>query len=97
VLAWRRSLWFVWPLPHDGLDHSLHVAVTGMIPGQEHLEHFGTLFTPDVIERSHHSLAARKPDYGNRRTNLGRPRVRQQMVECVGRFAHAAVLIRGTA
>ncbi|MEQ8785146.1 MAG: hypothetical protein RIC55_02570 [Pirellulaceae bacterium] len=46
----------------------------------------GTLFTPDTILRWHRMLVAKKWDTSNRR-KIGRPRIRQVIVELILRFA----------
>ncbi len=49
---------------------------------------FGTLFTPDTILRWHRQLVAKKWDYSDRRkSTIGRPRVRQVIVDHVLKFA----------
>ena len=46
-----------------------------------------TIVTPDTILRWHRTLVAQKWDYTDRRTSVGRPRVRQEIVDLVLRFA----------
>ena len=68
-------------------DQRRRLAVKGKILGRKRLEQIGTLFTPDTILRWHRMLVARKWDYSSQRTKVGRPRVRQEIVELVVRFA----------
>ena len=46
-----------------------------------------TIVTPDTILRWHRTLVARKWDYSDRRKSVGRPRVGQEIVGLVLRFA----------
>ena len=55
--------------------------------GRKRLEQIGTWFTPDTILRWHRLLVAKKWDYSSQRTKVGRPRIRQDIVELVMRFA----------
>ena len=69
-------------------DQRRRLAVKGKLLGRKRLQEIGTLFTPDTILRWHCTLVARKWDYSNRRKNqVGRPRVRQVIVELILRFA----------
>jgi transposase InsO family protein len=68
-------------------DQRRRLAVKGAILGRKRLEQIGTLFTPDTILRWHRWLVAQKWDYSSQRTEVGRPRVRQEIVELVVRFA----------
>ncbi len=63
------------------------LAVKGKILGRKRLEEFGTLFTPDTILRWHRMLVAKKWDYSERRKSVGRPRVKQEIVDLVRRLA----------
>jgi transposase len=47
------------------------------------LGEIGTAFTPDTILRRHRQLVAEKWDCSDRRRTVGRPRVRQEIVELV--------------
>ena len=58
-------------------DQRRRLAVKGKVLGRKMLEEVGTLFTPDTILRWHRTLVAQKWDYTDRRTSVGRPRVRQ--------------------
>lgn len=69
-------------------DQRRRLAVRGKILGRRRLEEVGTLFTPDTILRWHRKLVARKWDYSDRRgSTVGRPRVRQVIVDLVLKFA----------
>ena len=63
------------------------LAVKGKILGRKTLAEIGTLFTPDTILRWHRLLVARKWDYSKNRKSTGRPRVDEEIVELVLRFA----------
>ncbi len=63
------------------------LAVKGRILGRRMLEEVGTLFTPDTILRRHRLLVAKKWDYSERRKSVGRPRIRQVIVNLILRFA----------
>ena len=64
------------------------LAVKGKMLGRKRLEEVGTLFTPDTILRWHRKLVARKWDYSDRRVStIGRPRVRQVIVDLVLKLA----------
>jgi putative transposase len=68
-------------------DQRRRLAVKGKILGRKQLEQVGTLFTPDTILRWHRMLVARKWDYSERRKSVGRPRIRQVVVDLILRFA----------
>lgn len=69
-------------------DQRRRLAVKGKILGRKRLEEVGTLFTPDTILRWHRKLVAQKWDYSDRRTSrIGRPRVRQVIVDLTVKFA----------
>ena len=68
-------------------DQRRRLAVKGKILGRKTLSEIGTLFTPDTILRWHRLLVARKWDYSKNRKSTGRPRVGQDIVELVLRFA----------
>ncbi|REK25516.1 MAG: hypothetical protein DWQ42_11235 [Planctomycetota bacterium] len=68
-------------------DQRRRLAVRGKVLGRRLLGQVGTLFTPDTILRWHRQLVATKWDYSDRRKAIGRPRVRQQIVELVLRLA----------
>lgn len=63
------------------------LAVKGKILGRKRLAEIGALFTPDTILRWHRKLVARKWNYADRRTTVGRPRVRPETMDLVLRFA----------
>jgi len=68
-------------------DQRRRLAVRGKSLGRKRLEEVGTLFTPDTILRWHRMLVARKWDYSERRKSVGHPRVKQEIVDLVLRFA----------
>ena len=69
-------------------DQRRRLAVKGKILGHKLLEEVGTLFAPDTILRWHRQLVAQKWNYSERRTKrVGRPHVRQVIVDLVLRFA----------
>jgi transposase InsO family protein len=73
-------------LLNDGQRRRL--AVKGKILGRKLLREFVTLFTPDTILRWHRQLVAKKWDHSDRRkSTVGRPRVRQVIVDLVLKFA----------
>ncbi len=72
-------------------DQRRCLAVKGSILGRKRLEEVGTLFTPDTILRWHRMLVAKKWDYSARRKSVGRPRVNQEIVALVLRFARENV------
>lgn len=62
------------------------LAIKGKILGRKLLQQFGTLFTPDTILRWHRMLVAQKWSYAS--TKIGRPRIRQVIVDLILRFAN---------
>ncbi len=69
-------------------DQRRRLAVKGKALGRKQLEQVGTLFTPDTILRWHRQLVAKKWDYSDRKKNtLGRPRIRQVIVDLTVKFA----------
>ena len=69
-------------------DQRRRLAVKGKVLGRKRLAEVGTLFTPDTILRWHRELVAQKWDYSERRKNqVGRPRIRQVIVDLVLRLA----------
>jgi hypothetical protein len=68
-------------------DQRRRLAVKGKILGRKRLEEVGTLFTPDTILRWHRTLVAQKWDNSDRRKRVGRPRIRQVIVDLILRFA----------
>ena len=68
-------------------DQRRRLAVKGKILGRKILEDVGTLFTPDTILRWHRHLVAQKWDYSQKRKSVGRPRIRQVIVDLILRIA----------
>ena len=68
-------------------DQRRRLAVKGKVLGRKRLQDVGTLFTPDTILRWHRLLVAKKWDYSDQRKSVGRPRIRQVIVELILRFA----------
>ena len=68
-------------------DQRRRLAVKGKILGRKRLEEVGTLFTPDTILRWHQILVAKKWDHSNGRKSVGRPRIRQVIVDLILRLA----------
>ncbi len=68
-------------------DQRRRLAVKGKFLGRKMLEEVGTLFTPDTILRWHRQLVARKWDHSHKRKLVGRPRIRQVIVDLILRFA----------
>jgi len=61
--------------------------VKGKILGRKRLEEIGALFTPDTILRWHRTLVAKKWGHSDQRKSVGRPRIRQVIVDLILRFA----------
>ncbi len=68
-------------------DQRRRLAVQGKILGRKRLEEVGTLFTPDTILRWHRLLVAQKWDASDKRRHVGRPRIRQVIVDLILRVA----------
>ena len=68
-------------------DQRRRLAVKGKILGRKMLQQVGTLFTPDTILRWHRLLVAKKWDHSQRRKSVGRPGVKQEIVDLVLRIA----------
>ena len=69
-------------------DQRRRLGVKGKLLGRKLLEEFGTLFTPDTILRWHRELVAKKWDYSDRKQQqVGRPRIRQVIVDLTVKFA----------
>ncbi|WP_144995320.1 integrase core domain-containing protein [Polystyrenella longa] len=62
-------------------------AVKGKMLGRKLLSELGAIFTPDTILRWHRELIARKWDYSPKAQRVGRPRIRQEIVEYILQFA----------
>jgi transposase InsO family protein len=67
-------------------DQRRRLAVKGKVLGRKRMLEVGTLFTPDTILRWHRTLIAKKWDTSDRR-KIGRPRIRQVIVDLILRFA----------
>lgn len=68
-------------------DQRRRLAVKGKILGRKVLDNVGTLFTPDTILRWHRQLIASKWDYSDRKNKIGRPPIRQVIVDLTLQFA----------
>ena len=69
-------------------DQRRRLGVKGKTLGRKLLEDFSTLFTPDTILRWHRQLVANKWDYSDRiKKQVGRPRIRQVIVDLTVKFA----------
>lgn len=68
-------------------DHRRILAVKGKSLGRKALMELTTIVTPDTILRWHRKLVAKKWDYSDRRKRVGRPRIRQAIVDLILRFA----------
>jgi putative transposase len=55
--------------------------------GRKALRELTTIVTPDTILRWHRMLVAKKWDYSENRKSVGRPRIRQVIVDLILRFA----------
>jgi transposase InsO family protein len=68
-------------------DQRRLLAVKGKSLGRKALMELTTIVTPDTIMRWHRKLVAEKWDHSERRKSVGRPRVQQEIVDLVLRFA----------
>ena len=68
-------------------DQRRRLAVKGKVLGRRVLKQLISAATPDTLLRWHRELIACKWDYSDRRRSLGRPRIRQQVVELAVRIA----------
>jgi putative transposase len=68
-------------------DQRRLLAVKGKSLGRKALMELTTIVTPDTILRWHRKLVAQKWDYSECRKSVGRPRVGQEIVNLVVRFA----------
>ena len=68
-------------------DHRRLLAVKGKSLGRKALMELTTIVTPDTILRWHRTLVAQKWDHSDKRKSVGRPRVRQAIVDLILRFA----------
>ncbi|MCA9039542.1 MAG: helix-turn-helix domain-containing protein [Planctomycetaceae bacterium] len=68
-------------------DQRRRLAVKAKMLGRKLLSEIGTIFTPDTILRWHRELIARKWDYSSKEQRVGRPRIRQEIVEHILQFS----------
>jgi len=68
-------------------DQRRVLAVKGKALGRKALRELTTIVTPDTILRWHRMLVAKKWDCSDKRKRVGRPRIRQVIVDLVLRFA----------
>ncbi len=68
-------------------DQRRLLAVKGKSLGRKGLMELTTIVTPDTILRWHRMLVAKKWDYSDKRRSVGRPRIRQVIVDLILRFA----------
>jgi len=63
------------------------LAVKGQALGRKTLQQLTTIVAPDTILRWHRELVAKKWDHSEKRKSVGRPRIRQVIVDLILRFA----------
>jgi putative transposase len=63
------------------------LAIQGHALGHKTLLELTTIVSPDTILRWHRELVARKWDHSDKRKSVGRPRIRQVIVDLILRFA----------
>ena len=68
-------------------DQRRLLAVKGKALGRKTLLELTTIVTPDAILRWHRQLVAEKWDHSKKRKSVGRPRIRQVIVDLILRFA----------
>jgi len=68
-------------------DQRRRLAVKGKFLGRKALSALATIVSPDTILRWHRQLVALKWDYSDRRKSVGRPRIRQVIVDLIVRMA----------
>ena len=68
-------------------DERRLLAVKGKSLGRKALMELTTIVTPDTILRWHRNLVAEKWDHSEKRKKIGRPRIRQVIVDLIFRFA----------
>ena len=68
-------------------DQRRLLAVKGKALGRKTLQELTTIVTPDTILRWHRQLVAQKWDHSEKRKSVGRPRIRQVIVNLILRFA----------
>lgn len=69
-------------------DQRKRLAIKGKFLGRKLLEQIATIVTPDTILRWHKQLIATKWDFSDRRRKIGRPRIRQAIIEQILRFSN---------
>ena len=68
-------------------DQRRRLAVKGKTIGRKALLQLTTIVTPDTILRWHHELVAKKWDHSQKRKSVGRPRIRQVIVDLILQLA----------
>ena len=68
-------------------DQRRLLAVKGKALGRKALRDLTTIVTPDTILRWHRELVTQKWDHSHKRKSVGRPRIRQIIVDLILRFA----------
>jgi len=68
-------------------DQRRRLAVKGKALGRKTLGELTTIVTPDTILRGHRQLVAQKWDHSEKRKSVGRPRIRQVIVDLILRFS----------
>ena len=68
-------------------DQRRRLAVKGKVLGRKSLDKLARIVTPDTLLRWHRELIARKWDHSDQRQSVGRPRIRQQIVDLALRLA----------
>ncbi len=68
-------------------DQRRLLAVKGKSLGRKALMEMTTIVTPDTILRWHRQLIVQKWDSSNKQNYIGRPRIRQVIVDLILRFA----------
>lgn len=68
-------------------DQRRLLAVKAKAIGRKALRELTTIVTPDTILRWHRELVAKKWDHSQKRKTVGRPRIRQVVVDLILRFA----------
>ena len=68
-------------------DQRRRWAVKGKVLGRKSLGKLAKIVRPDTLLRWHRELIARKWDHSDKRQSVGRPRIRQQIVDLALRMA----------
>ena len=68
-------------------DQRRILAVKGKALGRKALVELTTIVTPDSILRWHRMLVAKNWDYSDKQKSVGRPRIRQAIIDLILRFA----------